>query len=90
MVFQVVLLNKLLFTVATLVMTDSIMSQEVLLQAPFLCESFLSVKIKLSEFNTLLPHVAKMRRRGHKPFLPHIAKNATVVTSHFYFNIKSV
>ena len=38
-VFQVVLLNKLLLTVATLVMTDGIMSQEVLLQAPFLCES---------------------------------------------------
>jgi len=40
MVFQVVLLDKLLLTVATLIMTDSIMSQEVLLQAPLLCECF--------------------------------------------------
>ena len=35
-VFQVVLLNKLLLTVATLIMTDSIMSQEVLFKASLL------------------------------------------------------
>ena len=39
-VFQVVLLDKLLLTVATLIMTDSVMGQEVFLQAPLLCESF--------------------------------------------------
>ena len=39
MAFQVVLLNKLLLTVATLVVAYSIMSQEVFFKASLLCES---------------------------------------------------